>query len=199
MTHRAAPPTIDRRVRRTRKQLRDALVALVLERGWDAVSVKEVCERADIGRSTFYVHFADKEELLLSGFDELHLALENERAATSEPFGFVTSLIDHAGENVRLFRALIGKRSGQAVQRRFRDVVTRLVEAEIRRRGIDDRAVRWVARYISGGLVEMLLTWLERPSSLDRAALVELFGGLTRGAMRAVGASGRETTPRALG
>src|SRR5689334_1033995 len=115
-------PVVDRRVRRTRKQLRDALVALVLERGWDAVSVRDVCARADIGRSTFYVHFADKEELLLSGFDDLHQALEHERTSASEPFGFVTSLITHASENVRLFRALIGKRSGQAVQRRFGEV-----------------------------------------------------------------------------
>lgn len=185
-----ATPAIDRRVRRTRKQLRDALVSLVLEHGWDAVRVKEVCERADIGRSTFYVHFADKEELLLSGFDELHHALEQERTSTARPFGFVGSLITHAGENVRLFRALIGKRSGQAVQRRFRDVVARLVEAEIRKRGLDEPAVRWVARYVSGGLVEMLLLWLERPSSLEPAALVDLFDGLTRGAIRATGLRG---------
>ena len=178
-------PAVDRRVRRTRKQLRDALVALVLERGWDAVSVKNVCERADIGRSTFYVHFADKEELLLSGFDELHVTLERERVDAPEPFGFVASLTAHASDNVRLFRALIGKPSGQAVQRRFREVVTRLIEAEIGKRGLDDRAVRWVARYVSGGLVEMLFLWLDRPSSLEPATLIDLFSGLTRGALRA--------------
>src|SRR5687768_13088670 len=72
---------VDPRVVRTRRQLRDALVASILERGWEAVSVTDVCERAEIGRSTFYVHFADKEELLLSGFDELHAALDRERLA----------------------------------------------------------------------------------------------------------------------
>ena len=68
----AAP---DRRVLRTRRQLRTALINLILERGWDAVSVSDVCARADVGRSTFYAHFADKEELLFSGFEELHATL----------------------------------------------------------------------------------------------------------------------------
>lgn len=67
--------TPDRRVQRTRRQLREALITLILERGWDAVSVRDVCEKADVGRSTFYVHFADKENLLLSGFDDLHATM----------------------------------------------------------------------------------------------------------------------------
>ena len=58
----------DRRIARTRRALRESLSSLVMERGWSAVSVQEICERADIGRSTFYLHYADKDELLLSGF-----------------------------------------------------------------------------------------------------------------------------------
>src|SRR5512139_3251865 len=70
----AARPT-DRRVLRTRATLREALVRLILERGWDDISVQDVCDRANVGRSTFYSHFADKEELLLAGFDDLRKAL----------------------------------------------------------------------------------------------------------------------------
>ena len=184
-----APPTpsVDRRVRRTRSQLRDALVTLTLERGWDAVSVKDVCERADIGRSTFYVHFADKEELLLSGFDELHAALDHEWQGQAAPFAFVPSLIEHARGHLRLFRAMIGKHSGQAIQRRFRDVLTRLVEADLTRLGVDAARLRWVARYISGGFVEMLMVWLERPASLDANGLITMFQQMTAGALGALG------------
>jgi len=52
------PEKDDRRVQRTRRALREALVALIVERGWEGFSVQEVCERADVGRSTFYTHFA---------------------------------------------------------------------------------------------------------------------------------------------
>jgi hypothetical protein len=55
---------VDRRVRRSRQVLHQALVELVLERGWDRVTVQAVCDRARVGRSTFDVHFADKEEHL---------------------------------------------------------------------------------------------------------------------------------------
>src|SRR5262249_477652 len=56
-----APNPTDRRVVRTRQTLRAALIALLYERGWDAISVQDICGRAGVGRSTFYTHFADKE------------------------------------------------------------------------------------------------------------------------------------------
>ena len=59
---RGTQPRGDRCVQRTRDSLRAAFVALMAERGWDRVSVQDVCDRANVGRSTFYTHFADKEE-----------------------------------------------------------------------------------------------------------------------------------------
>jgi len=78
-----APSSTDPRVVRTRAALRQALISLILERGWDAVGIHDICQRAQIGRSTFYTHFADKEELLLVGFDELRRWLRGSRAAGS--------------------------------------------------------------------------------------------------------------------
>jgi AcrR family transcriptional regulator len=186
---RGAGQAPDRRVRRTKKQLREALVNLILERGWDAVSVIDVCARADVGRSTFYTHFVDKEDLLLSGFDDLHVALGEKRLEVVGTFGFVEMLVDHAREHVKLFRALVGKKSGQSVQRRFRDVVTRLCEAELQALGVEDHAV--VARYVSGGFVEMLVAWLDRPARMDGRALTAMFRELTLGAVAGIGTRGR--------
>jgi AcrR family transcriptional regulator len=50
----------DRRILRTRRSLLDALVGLILEKGYEAVTVQDVIDRADVGRSTFYAHFHDK-------------------------------------------------------------------------------------------------------------------------------------------
>ncbi len=155
----------DRRVRKTRKHLRDALVSLILEHGWDDVSVIDVCERADVGRSTFYLHFADKEDLLLSGFDELHEALHATHVKAVGAFAFVEPLIDHARENARLMRAVVGRKSGQAVQRRFRDVVNRLVNLELEALNVPAAVRGAVLRFVGGGLVELLLHWLENPKT----------------------------------
>jgi len=70
----------DRRVRRTRTLLQDALIALILEKGYEAVTVQDIIDRADVGRSTFYAHFLDKQQLLLSRVEELHAFLAQQHA-----------------------------------------------------------------------------------------------------------------------
>src|SRR5262245_47432298 len=61
----------DRRVQRTRRLLHDALMSCILEKKYELISVQDILDRADIGRSTFYTHFQDKDDLLLSGFENL--------------------------------------------------------------------------------------------------------------------------------
>jgi AcrR family transcriptional regulator len=149
----------DPRVRRSREQLHRALVALILERGWDRVSVQAVCDRARVGRSTFYVHFADKEDLLIGGLE--HVRDDLRRAPRRGPFSFVRGLVAHAGDSRRLFRAVIGKRSGLAVQRRFREIVGELMTEDLRAQGVPDRAVATTSRFLGGALVELLLAWVD--------------------------------------
>jgi AcrR family transcriptional regulator len=176
-------PPQDRRVRRTRRELRDALIALILERGWEAVSVQQVCERADVGRSTFYVHFADKEELLLSGFEELHAVLDESRRSRSGAFAFAEQLVAHAKDNHRLFKAIVGHRSGQAAQRGFRDLMLSLTEAELQHLDVDASWRTHAARYIAGGFVELLFDWVERPSGIDGAELTAMFREMVQGTL----------------
>ncbi|MDX0906328.1 TetR family transcriptional regulator [Sinorhizobium medicae] len=54
---------IDRRVARTRKSLHQALISLILEKGYDSITVDEICQTANVGRSTFYLHFTSKDDL----------------------------------------------------------------------------------------------------------------------------------------
>jgi len=61
----------DRRVRRTRRALREAMLDLMEEKGYDQVTVEELTDRADIGRTTFYLHYSAKQDLLLEQFGEL--------------------------------------------------------------------------------------------------------------------------------
>jgi AcrR family transcriptional regulator len=63
--------TPDRRVARTQKLLRDALRSLIHERDYDSIAVKEILDRANVGRSAFYVHFRDKDDLLATTFHDI--------------------------------------------------------------------------------------------------------------------------------
>src|SRR5262245_3678348 len=85
--HLMGPPPTDRRVRRTRELLRNAFVSLVHEKGYDRITVQDILDRADVGRSTFYAHFRDKEDLLRSGFEDVHAALAAEKEAAERQSG----------------------------------------------------------------------------------------------------------------
>ena len=65
----------DRRVQRTNQLLRAALVSLIQEKGYENITVQNIIDRANVGRATFYAHFENKEDLLVSGFEDLRALL----------------------------------------------------------------------------------------------------------------------------
>lgn len=173
------PSTADRRVQRTRRALREAMVALILERGWDGFGVQELCDRADVARSTFYTHFADKEELVGGSFDDLRRSIRAQvaagGAAAARPLAFSRGLVEHAHEQRRLFLAVVGKRSGLLVQRRFRELVLDLVREDLEPvLPAGPRRAALVA-FVAGAFLE-LLTWsLEARSPPSAAETDALF------------------------
>jgi AcrR family transcriptional regulator len=170
----------DRRVQRTRYALRDALISLLEESGWDDINIQNLCERANVGRSTFYMHFQNKEELLVSGFEDLRAMLRNNTAANgvSDSLPFVRGLIEHVHEHRTLFRAIIGRRSGHVVQKRFREMVNQLVEDEV-----SLPAAGWQrdagVRYVAGALVELLAWWVDAGNARSAEDIEQLFYRLT--------------------
>lgn len=176
------PQSVDRRVQRTRRALRDALLSLLPERGWDDIGVQEICERADVGRSTFYLHFQNKEQLLAGGFSDLRAMLREQGAAADEgqlkPLFFLRGLIDHVHEQRKLFRSLIGRRSGHVVHMRFREMLLQLVEADL-----SPASAGWqrdaAARYVAGALFELLAWWVEARGARSPDEIERYFRQLT--------------------
>lgn len=155
---------VDRRIQRTRDALRVALMQLMVDVGWDAIDVQSLCEHANIGRSTFYQHYANKEELLKANFEALRTVLLAQTQAESThagPLAFVPGLVAHVFEAQDVFRALLGRRSGQYVQDRFRELLVQLVRAQEPPR---TPPRHWQtdaqAHYLGGALFEMLVWWL---------------------------------------
>jgi AcrR family transcriptional regulator len=183
------PRAKDRRVERTRRSLREALVALILEKGFEAVSVQDVIDRADVGRSTFYTHFADKEDLLLSGFDDLRRALrqwQSQAPSPPGPLGFIVGLCEHADGQRRLFRALVGKKSGQAVLVRFRQMLIDLIREDLT--GLPGAHLEATVHYLAGGFMEMLTWWLDTRNTLSPAQFAGLIHELATPTLRRFGA-----------
>ena len=154
---------VDRRVLRTRESLRLALMQLMVDVGWDGIEVQTLCELANVGRSTFYQHFLNKEELLLSSLTDLQGVLEQQaKVMPSAHAGlrFVPGLFDHVFESQELFRSVIGRRSAQYVQDRFRDMVVQLVMRERLTEGSQPWHAKAQAHCIAGALMELMVWWL---------------------------------------
>lgn len=110
----------DRRIQRTRQLLLNALVDLILEKGYETITVQEIIDRANVGRSTFYFHFQDKEDLLLSGFENLRESYEGFYGHLSPGqtgWDFSLAVFRHAEQNRHLIKALLGKQAGDVLLR----------------------------------------------------------------------------------
>jgi AcrR family transcriptional regulator len=164
----------DRRIAKTRIALLGAMLDLLPERGWDNLNVQEICDAANVGRSTFYLHYASKEELLSEGLNSLRLRLKNEASmvnSESEPLAFLSGLIQHMVEQRKLFKAVIGKRSGHVIERRFRQMIQQLVWDEFARMEFDGLTRSITTSYVSGGLVDVFSWWLDAVNPPTPAAL----------------------------
>jgi AcrR family transcriptional regulator len=126
----------DRRVQRTRQLLLDALADLILEKGYEAMTVQDIIDRANVGRSTFYSHFQDKEELLLSGVETLWADLHEhliESIPTEETVWNLTLSMFKHGEGHRLmYKAVVGKQGGEVALKHIQKKLYQLIYGHLR-------------------------------------------------------------------
>lgn len=150
----------DRRVQKTKKLLSDALVALILEKGYDDVSIGEILERANVGRSTFYAHYENKEQLLLYGHEHLrNLAIRD----GADHIDFL-SFYRHLAERYDLAQRLLASERGAAViTRSLQDILhTGILRLPlVPPRGPSERAMTVLrADAAAAALVRLMVGWV---------------------------------------
>jgi len=181
---------VDRRVRRTRELLRNALLALILERGYEHISVQDILDRADIGRSTFYAHYRDKDQLLLSGFDEAFATLAADiptpNTTNGPPGDFLIAahvLFEHAEGHRQLWKGLVGKPGAELVLRYLRDNLTTLLEPHLRAQlphpNTDELQLAAAVHYTVNALVGILVWWCESDAPYTADETYSTFKRLT--------------------
>ncbi|MCX4647759.1 MULTISPECIES: TetR/AcrR family transcriptional regulator [unclassified Streptomyces] len=162
----------DRRTRRTRRALADALVELVLERGFSALSVEDITERADVARATFYSHFKDKDALFARVTADLLDGLGRRLAPSvaGSAVGFtgkpLLEMLRHARDERDLYRIVLrGEGDGKPLQM-FTDVCAANTAQEFRARAerndVKPRIdAELLARVWVGEQVAVLRWWAE--------------------------------------
>lgn len=153
----------DRRVKRTQRLLAQALVDLTLHKGYEAVTIRDITERADIGYATFFRHYADKDALLADVldvvFDELLALLQGQRTANIAAEG--TLLFRYVQEHSELCRVLLSSRGSAGMVQR---VVTAGVHAMLARMPERDHALvppEIAAHHVVTAAISLIQWWLE--------------------------------------
>jgi len=172
-----------RRKERTRRQLKESALALILEKGYDAITIDNIVGRADVGKGTFYLHFKDKEtlvwEILLEGLDAVKQ--EADRWYRERPnmvfYGFLVSF-EYAAKNQDLFRIMLGSHGQAMLTQRVKQYLAEEIEREVEAQTVFpemDLPPRFIGQYLAGALTQTLIWWIETPNDYTPSQMAKMF------------------------
>jgi AcrR family transcriptional regulator len=177
------PHKLDRRIERTRGAVLAAFGHLVLTVGYDRISVRDIIERAGIGRSTFYDHFEDKDDVLRQSVEPV-LAILAATLADAPPPAQLTAVVAHFSDSRRLLRAFFDGPPRRLIARYLAELI------EVRVTTTNDIAPLLPATMVAAQLAESQLglvqSWLEDPDRVDAATVASALVLTTRAAARAL-------------
>jgi AcrR family transcriptional regulator len=182
-----AKKPIDRRVARTRAMLQQAHVSLILEKGYEATTIEDICDKANVGRSTFYAHYTSKDDLRRSSFEHLRkLLVDRQKEALATPgdirgrsLGFSLTFFEHARDHIDLYRAMVGGRGGTVALGSIRQILSDLVRNELAstadKKSGDVIPRELVVQYVVGAYMAVLTWWLDGGAKLPPHRMDAMF------------------------
>jgi len=207
----------DRRVQRTRRALRNALLELVKEKKYDDISVEEITQHANLGRATFYLHYKDKEDLLVDEFNEIVNerartisdipfsdwlpALDPENAAENKPAIPLLMAFQHVNNHADLYRILLKSEKSDRTLERIRKIISQAISEFMQKKLESDPIpilfevpIDLLAAYFSGALLSCVDWWFEQGLTYTPEEMTRMFQRLFfPGARRILGVSNSET------
>ena len=180
----------ERRKLRTRKKLKEATLSLVLEKGFDDVTIQDIVERADLGRGTFYVHYRDLQDILWDiiqdGLQESMQVGEFKSSQGAYPPGYVGYLVtfETAAKHQDLYRVMLGGKGSALITQRVADYLAGSIQDSIESRQFMpdvDFPPAITAQYVVGALMRLVLWWLETPNDFTPTQMVDMVYKLIHG------------------
>jgi AcrR family transcriptional regulator len=172
----------DRRAHRTRKSLRDALVGLMLEKRFDDITVQDILDRADVGRSTFYAHYRDKEDLFRCDWEKFldflihHINFENLKNGRFVP---IKELFQHLIDFHPLYRSLVKSRKTDQLFKSGQYHLAKGIEKKLTLSlGKEQSALAPVpvlSNYLSHEMLNLLTWWLDQNMPYTPERMDEIF------------------------
>jgi AcrR family transcriptional regulator len=166
---------VDRRIARTKQLLRDALMDLIVERGYDGITVQDITDHANVARTTFYLHYKDKDELLFEGmrdiYDQLFDSIFEDPTRPRGADAILTSMTDatdyvHVAEYSDFYTVMLGEKgSASFIMRVWQYLAESLHKRMIEEIIADTKTkphmpIEALAYYLAGAQIGLIKWWL---------------------------------------
>jgi AcrR family transcriptional regulator len=174
------PRKLDRRIERTITALRDALMQLIVEKGYDAISIQDITDRANVARATFYLHFRDKDDLMFSGMKLIYdqLAREFEDGVTDWDELADAQDFLHVEQYADFYAAMLSPRGSMGFLVQVRAYLQDLFEKSFAKMVPVGKTPRMplalLAAYCSGAQIGMIWWWVENRMPIPAAEMGRL-------------------------
>ncbi len=158
---------MDRRKKYTRNVLKESLITLLAEKPISAITVKEVCELADINRSTFYTHYADHYDLLGKIEDEITEDMNKYLSSYSftieeESLKMTQKLMEYITNNKFMFQTLLMKNGDPTFEQRLMNIAQRFMMNNWRPvNHLDEVNSRYLSTFVVSGAINIIKDWIE--------------------------------------
>jgi AcrR family transcriptional regulator len=197
----------DLRVIKTKRGLREAFLRLLLEKGYDAISIQDIATEAEAARVTFYRHYKNKEELLVDCIDVIYEDLAGHiKGASNEDFrqGYspMLAVYKQIQEDGKIYRLLSTSRAGQFLTNRLIQLFARRITKQIEAHFPAEQLlapVEIIAYHTASALVGLTNWWLENdmPYSPEYMAQISFWLSMA-GSARGFGLEGSAIAPPAM-
>ncbi len=171
----------DRRSRRTRSLVSSALMDLLLEKRYDAITVQDILDRAGISRTAFYAHYYDKADVLTSLMEQQLEMLSRHVSHRETGDGIVPSLelFEHVQKHHQRFQAILRGHAGEFFWETTQTLLSRSIEQTLTTKSAGTRApavpLAATAQYLAGGLLALLKWWLSAELPYSPEQMDEIF------------------------
>ncbi len=169
----------DRQSQRTRQAIGDALLELMMAKGYRAVSIKDIIERANVGRSTFYAHFADKDDLFegqVNRMLEMLIQHTPQDALEENPYFPSLGLFRHVQEQWKLYKILSWESGNNLHLNHLQKSISERMEEQLLTGGQAYAIpVPIIANFLSGSLLSLLKWWLDNKMMYSPEQMDEMF------------------------
>lgn len=170
----------DKRIRRTKKLLRQALTRLMLQKDFQSITVTDVVREADINRGTFYAHYRDVYDLrdkieaeMIADFREMIATIRPSETATLRPV--LGRLMDYLEENREIVTALIKVNAPDGFGKKMIVVIEECRMELFPYRSIEDA---YAARFLATGAIGMIEKWITEAQPIPKTEMINLIAKL---------------------